>query len=173
VVIKPVVGKFLAFLSACGLMVSVLGYIYSFLGAPVEQDFVGALSLLPGWAALSVPIFVLEYPESRKVSWPFKGFARGMPSWVAPCSWLLQLFFVAHFVWMAMQWGPGVPDIVDGQYVLASRGRVLKLLTQGQYQTLMEAGLRSLATIMISFYFMPMVYWWFRQSRSQLRNASG
>jgi hypothetical protein len=165
---NPAIAKFLAFFSACGFIASILGYIYSFLGEPVDKIlFWGFLLLLPAWMAMFVPMYVLEYPQSRTVSFCLKGFARGMPSWVAPCSWLLQLVAVAHLVWCGTQSGMGVPAIVNGQYVLDSRGRILKVLTQAEYLRLREGFARTFSIVMISFYFVIMMYWSFRHGRLQ------
>jgi hypothetical protein len=56
---------------------------------------------------------------------------------------------------------------MDGQYVLDSHGRILKVLTQAEYVTLKEALLRIFATLMSTCYFMPMMYWWFRRNPQQ------
>jgi hypothetical protein len=171
---NPIIHKFLAVLSACAMAASILSYMYSFFGAPVDKILLwGFLLLIPGWIALFLPMYVLEYPLSRAPSFSWKGFARGMPSWVAPCSWLLSVIFVAHLVWLAVQNGWGVPEIVNGQYVLSSRGRILKLLTQAEYLALTEAELRAFTTAMISLYFVPMVYWWFRRTHRQDLSTSG
>ncbi len=162
------VGRVLAFLSASVIAAWILGYMYSFFGAPVDKILSwGFLLLIPGWMAMVLPMYVLEYPLSRAPSFCWKGFARGMPSWVAPCSWLLSLIAVAHLVWLAVQNGWGVPEIVNGQYVLESRGRILRALTQAEYLALTEAELRALTTVMISFYFVTMMYWWFRHNRQE------
>jgi hypothetical protein len=158
-------GKLLAFVSATAIAASILSYMYSFFRAPVDKILLWESLLLIPWMALVVPIYVIEYPLSRAPSFCWKGFARGMPSCVAPCSWLLSVILVAHLVWLAVLNGSGVPDIVNGQYVLRSRGRILKLLTQTEHLALMEAELRAIATLMISFYFVTMMYWWFRKNR--------
>ena len=170
---SPIIHKFLAVLSACAMGASILSYMYSFFGAPVDEILLWECLLLIPWMALIVPIYVLEYPLSRAPSFSWKGFARGMPSWVAPCSWLLSVIFVAHLVLLAVLNGPGVPDIVNGQHVLRSRGRILKLLTQAEYLALMEAELRAITTLMISFYFVPMMYWWFRRTHRPDLSPSG
>lgn len=152
----------MAFLSACGFAASIFAYIASFSGALVDTIFPGFVPLLFGWIVLFIPMYALEYPASRAPTFFWK-FARGMPSWVAPCGTALSLIGVAHLVWVSVHSGLGVPAIQDGQYVLGSRGRILKVLTQAEYLTLAAAGLRACATIMISFYFAPMMYWWFRR----------
>jgi hypothetical protein len=162
----PNIRGLLAFLAACGFAMSTFAYVGSFSGALVDTLFPGLLPLLLGWIVLFVPMYAFEYPASIKPSFFWK-FARGMPSWAAPCGMVLSLIGVAHLIWFGVHSGLGVPAIVDGQYVIDSRGRILKVLTQAEYITLRAAGLRAGATIMVSFYFAPMVYWWFRRSRKQ------
>lgn len=155
--------RLLAFLSACGFALSVVAYIGSFSVSLADAIFRWWIVLLPGWMALFVPIYVLEYPASRKLAFSLKGFARGMPSWVAPCAWLLSLIALAHFAWFHVHAPWGVPEVRDGQYVLISHGHILKVLTQAEYVKLRAAGARMFASVMILFYFMPMMYWWFRR----------
>jgi hypothetical protein len=154
---------FAAFLAACGIAASILAYVVSFDGALVDIAFPWLGLLFIGSMALIIPIYARDYPASRVPSFVWKGFARGMPSWVAPCSWFLSLICIAHFVWFAVHTGWGVPEIQDGQYILDARGQTLKVLTQSEYFTLKEAELRMFATLMIYFYFLPMTYWWFRR----------
>jgi hypothetical protein len=163
----PSTRRFPAVLSAFVIAACILAYIYSFFATQVDTILPWSVLLILGWMALFLPIYVLEYPASRTPSFGWKGFARGMPSWVAPCSWLLSVIFVAHLVWLVVQTGWGVPEIVNGQYVLSSRGRILKVLTQAEYLALTEAFLRAFTTLMVSFYFLPMTYWWFRRSSQQ------
>lgn len=159
--------RFLAFLSALAIAACIFVYIYSFWGAPADKVLPWGILLIPGWMLLLAPIYALEYPASRTATFALKGFARGMPSWVAPCSWVLSVIAIFNFVWFAMHAGLGVPAIMDGQYVLDSRGRILKVLTQADYLALKEAELRTLATVMIYFFFVPMTYWWYRRNHQQ------
>jgi hypothetical protein len=57
--------------------------------------------------ALFAPIYALEYLGSSEPSLAWKGFARGLPSWVGPCGVLLSLIALAHFIWFAVHshWG--------------------------------------------------------------------
>jgi hypothetical protein len=163
---------FLAVLSACGLAASTAGYIGSFSRVSAETIFLWYLPLVLGLMALLGPICVLEYPASRAPTFLLKGFARGMPNWVAPCSWLLLLVAVAHSVWFAAHSGWGVPEILDGQYVLDARGHILKVLTQQEYLKLRGAEARAIATVLIYFYFTPTTYWWFPRPLENSLNVS-
>jgi hypothetical protein len=121
-----------------------------------------------GAIVLYVPIYAIEYPVGvstspwRGVSW--KQMSRGMPSWVTPCVVLLSLIYVGHFIWFTLHTGLGVPSIRDGQYVIGSRERNLRTLSSSEYFVLKAEELRMLATLMITAYFMPMMYWWFRRN---------
>jgi hypothetical protein len=163
----PTIRGVFAFLSACGFAMSVFAYAGSFSGALVDTLFPWFAPLLLGWIVLFAPVYALEYPASRGASFFWK-FAHGIPSWAAPCGMVLSLIGVAHLIWFGVHSGLGVPAILNGQYVIDTRGRILKVLTQAEYRSLRAAGLRAAATIMVSFYFAPMVYWWFRRSRKQV-----
>ena len=161
--VSPTIRGFFVFVSACGLAASVLAYIESFSGTRADTIFQLWIILVVGWMVLFAMIFALEYPASRAPSFSLKGFARGMPNWVAPCYWILLLITIVHFVWFTMHSGGGVPAIQDGQYVLEARGQILRVLTQAEYVKLSAAGARLFATVMISCYFVPTMYWWFRR----------
>jgi len=156
--------KALAGLSAVAIALSVFAYVYSFFGAPDKILPWMVINIL-GLMVLIVPIYLIEYPKSRAWNWSLYGWARGLPNWVAPCSWLLELIALTHFCLSAVQIWPGVPEIVDGQYVLGSGGRILEILTRAEYLRLLEGILRAIVTIMIALYFVPMMYWWFSKSR--------
>jgi len=163
--VTPTIAKSFALLSASAIAVCIISYCYSLSGISVDGLLRwGFIVMIPVWMIMVVPMYVLEYPRSREISFSLKGFARGMPSWVAPCSWLLSFIAAVHVLWLALLNGLGVPEIINGQYVLDSRGRTLKVLTREEYLKLTDAELRAFATMMISFYFVTMAYWWLRKT---------
>jgi hypothetical protein len=159
----PIKRRFVAVLSACVIAANVLAYIYSFFDAPVDTILPWMVPLILGSMVLLVPIIV-DKPVSRSLSFPWKLGSIGMPSWAAPGFWIVQLFAIGNLVWFAIHSGWGVPAIIDGQYVSDARGRILKVLTQAEYFRLKEAELRTITAFMISFYFPPMMYWWYRRT---------
>ena len=146
---------------------SIVAYIESFSGATIGSISGWIILLCIGVFALGIPVQILEYPESKALTFFWKGFARGMPRWVVPCAGLLWLTAIAHFVWFASHSGWGSPAILEGQYVLDARGHVLRLLTKAEYFALEEAQLRAVASLMISCYFVPMMYWWSRRGQQK------
>jgi len=165
--------RFLAVLSACGFAANIVAYIESFSGATIGSSLGWIIVLCVGTFVLAVPMQILEYPKSRAMTFYWKGFARGMPTWVVPCSRLLWLTAVVHFVWFAVHAGRGVPAILDGQYVLYAHGQILRVLTKAEYFALEGAELRGVVTPMISVYFLSMMYWWFpRPSANSSLSAS-
>jgi hypothetical protein len=167
VVVTPPTRRFLACLSACGIAASVLVYIESFSGATIDNNWRWEILLGIGVFAVSIPLHILEYPSSQKWNFYWKKYAQCMPSWVVPCDKLFWLIAIAQGVWFLIHSGGGAPTIMDGQYVLDSRGRVLKVLTQSEYLALKAEEIRMLAALMIACYFGPMMYWWFRRNPQQ------
>lgn len=155
--------RFIAVLSACVIAANVLAYIFSFFSASVDKILPWMIPLALGWMVLLVPIIV-DYPASSSLSFAEKLSLLGMPSWAAPCLWIVQLFVIGNLAWFASQSGWGVPAIMDGQYVSDARGHIVRVLTQAEYFSLKEAELRMITAFMIFFYFLHMMYWWYRRT---------
>ena len=149
-----------AFLAACGIAVSIVAYVETFSVSRADAIFRLGIVLFPGWMVFYVSIFFLEYPASKEANFTWTGFARGMPSWVAPCSCMLWLIFLAHFVWLGAHTGLGLPEIRDGQYALVTRGHILSVITQAEYVEFRADEARTFAAGMITLYFLPLTYWW-------------
>jgi hypothetical protein len=108
---------------------------------------------------LILQIIAAEYPHRPAAfSW-----GQDTPSWISWYLKSLSLFFLANFIWFGVATAPGVPAIIDGQYVLDSHGRVLKTLTEAEYLCLKAVELRILASAMIYFYSSFMMYWLYRE----------
>jgi hypothetical protein len=162
-----IVRKFLAGLSAIGVAVSIVVYIESLSGKTLDDMFPWVIMLLIGAVVIHIPIFVLERSSLKDRTFFLRGFARGMPRWVVPFVKLLWLIVLAHFVWLFVESHGGVPIIQDGQWILSSRGRIVKVLTQKEYLTFKGQDLRVYAIVMIASYVVPMMYWWFPRSYQQ------
>lgn len=152
--------KVLALVSTLGFIASISCYLWSFWEAPVDIILRCAVLLGTALVAVLVPMFICEYPRSASASFASGGFARGMPRWVVRCSQLLTIMCVAHFVFFFVRSGPGVPVIIDGEFVLNMRGRIIQVLSRQEYLALKADELRIAATMMSAMFFVPMTYWW-------------
>jgi hypothetical protein len=157
--------RLFALLSAFGFVTSIFFYIASFIGSLAETLLPWTLLLFLGFNGLFLPLFILESPESRRPLFFVGGFARSLPSWVAPCARVLGLAFLAHVTWRATHFGQGSATIQDGQYVLSAHGRVLEQLSFTEYLTVKGETLRLFTTALAFLYFVPMTYWWFSAHR--------
>lgn len=175
VIINSSFRRIFAFLSACGFFASAAGFTSSFFGRQPERTLPWLALLFIGVVVVLLPVFLLEYPTSREPTFFYNGFAKGLPAWVAPCVWILQLVALAQFTWLLYHFGFGVPAIRDGEYVIESRGQILQVISTAEYIALGKAWLRMILTIVASFYFVPMMYWWFRresQPAQQVNSSS-
>jgi hypothetical protein len=154
--------RLLAFFSLCGLAASTLAYIASFSGGSIDSNLLWVVPLFFGAAAVIVPVRLLE-PSAKYPNYIWTKFRKDMPRWVFPCLVLVWLFTGVHFAWFFFQTGLGDPDIRDGQYVLASRQEVYKVLTQSEYLAIKAVEARMFATVMFSMYLVPTMYWIFRR----------
>jgi hypothetical protein len=59
--------------------------------------------------------------------------ARKIPGWVGVCGIALLLTGVVHLVWFGAHSSLGAPEIINGQYVLDSRGRIMKVITEAEF----------------------------------------
>lgn len=158
--------KLLACLSACGIAVSVIAYIQGMSGTTIDDRYQWLVVLTAGAIALQIPIFCLERSALRTFSW--KGLARGLPKWAVNCIKLAWLITLAHMIWFFLESHHAVPIIKDGQFVLSSRGRIVKVLTQKQYVSFTAHDLSEFAMLMIACYLTPLMYWCSPRNRQQL-----
>ena len=160
--------KVLAAVSVSGLFASFCVYCMSFYGNLADVLFPLFALFLFGALALTLPIYVREYPTIGGPLFFWK-FAHRMPNWVRRCEFVLVVIATAHFIWFAAHSGFGVPEVVNGQYVIDDHGRIAKVLTQGEYFALRGAALRMSMTITAVLYFLPSTYWWFLGNGKKMR----
>jgi hypothetical protein len=145
--------------------------VASFMGATMDGIFRWAIWLHVGVFALLLPMYAVEHGAIKNRSFFWKGFVQGLPAWAVRAIKLLGLFFIVHFGLFLIQSHAAAPEIKDGQYVLNNHGKIVKVLTQSEYQRLKGAELRLFATGWMFFYFVPTMYWWFPRGR-EARSAA-
>jgi hypothetical protein len=150
---KLVARWFLAIVAASGFAGSILVYVQSFRGATMSSIILLLTVLGTGVVALTVVMYVAEYPSSTQRGFWLGGFARGIPAqsarWAMIAFWLVVF---GHFLWFAVKNDFGVPDFSAGQYALVDRGRIVKVLSEVEYQHAQSESLRVLAICLIECY---------------------
>ena len=163
----PVLRRFVAAISACGLVAGIVIYIASYMGSTLDDLFRWAIVLHIGIFVLVLSMCVTNYSAFRSRLFFWKEFGRGMPKWVVPTIKGLGAFFVIHLIVFLWQSHAASPEMKDGNYVLNNHGHILRMLTKSEYLRLKAGELRLVATGWIFFYFVPTAYWWFRRPNNK------
>jgi len=158
--------RFLAFVSACGLVAALSAYVISFMGATMDTIFRWAMFLHIGVFALVLPMYAVEYSTIKRSRFLCDAIWRGVPKSGVRAIQIVGVIFVAHFVLFLVQSHAASPEIKDGHYVLNNHGQIVKELTGAQYYWLKGSELRLFATGWMSFYLMLSLYWWFPRTAS-------
>lgn len=118
------------------------------------MDKLGARAVLLhlGIFALAIPLAFVDRQGN-----PF----RGKPRWVVRSMQILFLLFVAHFFVFLTLSHVAAPEIINGDYVLNSHGKIVGYISQRDYLFLKGWELRLFASGWIVVYYALMMYWWF------------
>jgi hypothetical protein len=147
--------RLMAVAAAPGLIAGIYIFVASFFGLTIDKLGGKAFLLHLGIFALFIPLVVVER-WSRGVD-PF----RGKPRWVIRSMQILFLLFVvAFFSFLALSHAAS-PDIINGDYVLNSHGKIIGHISERDYLFLKGWELRLFASGWILAYFATMMYWWF------------
>ncbi len=147
--------KVIAIAAAPGFILGIYIFIASFYGLTLDKLGAKAFLLHLGIFALAIPLAVVE-GWSKGVN-PF----RGKPRWVVRSMQILFLLFVAlFFVFLALSHAAS-PEIINGEYVLNSHGKIVGFISERDYLFLKGWELRFFASGWMVVYYALMMYWWF------------
>jgi len=147
--------KAVAIGAAPGLIAGIYVFIASFFGLTMENLAAKAVLLHLGIFALAIPLVVVER-WSKGVN-PF----RGKPRWAVRSMQVLFVLFVAVFFTFLAMSRAASPEIVNGDYILDSHGKLVAYISQRDYLSLKGWELRFFASGWIVGYYAMMLYWWF------------
>ena len=147
--------KVIAIAAAPGCIAGIYIFIASFSG--LTMDKLGAKAVL-----LHLGIFVLVIPLVFAERWSKWGNPfRGKPRWVVrSLQMLFLLFVVVFFTFLALSHAAS-PEIIDGEYVLNSHGKIIGHISERDYLFLKGWELRLFASGWILMYYGLMMHWWF------------
>jgi len=138
-----------------GLIAGIYILIASFFGLTLDKLGGKAFLLHLGIFALAIPLIGVER-WSKGVD-PF----RGKPRWVLRSMQILFLLFAVVFVSFLVMSHAASPEIIDGEYVLNSHGKIVEHISERDYLFLKGWELRFFASGWTLAYFGLMMLWWF------------
>jgi len=147
--------KAIAISAVPGIFAGVYIFVASFFGLTMDKLGAKVIMLHLGIFALFIPLVAVE-------QWP-KGVDpfRGKPRWVIRSMQILFLLFVVVFFSFLALSHAASPDIINGEYVLNSHGKIIEHISERHYLFLKGCELRLFASGWILGYYAAMMYWWF------------
>jgi hypothetical protein len=147
--------KVMAVAAAPGLIAGTYIFVASFFGLTMNKLGARAFLLHAGIFVLFIPLVFVDR-WSKGVD-PF----RGKPRWaLRSMQALFLLFVVVFFSFLALSHA-AMPDIINGEYVLNSHGKIVGHLSERDYLFLKSWELRLFASVWMLAYFAVMMDWWF------------
>jgi hypothetical protein len=119
-----------------------------------------------GVILLFLPMLAAEYPAMKTNKFFGAEFERGKPRWVISGIKLSFVLFVFVFVLFLVLSRAASPEVQNGQYVLNNHGRIVRVLSEGEYLHLEGWELRMFASGWMCFYISLIAYWWFPRNRT-------
>lgn len=138
-----------------GLIAGICIFVASFFGLTMDKLGAKAFLLHLGIFAIGIPLVVVE--RWGKGVNPF----RGKPRWVLRSFQILFLLFVAVFFTFLALSHAASPEVINGEYVLNSHGKIVGHISERDYLFLKGWELRLFASGWIVAYYALMMYWWF------------
>jgi len=147
--------KVIAMAAVPGFVAGIYISIASFFGLTMDKLGARAIFLHLGIFALAIPLAFVDR-WSKGVN-PLSG----KPRWVARSMQILFLLFVVQFfVFLALSHAAS-PEIINGEYVLNSHGKIVGHISERDYLVLKGWELRLFASGWVVFYYALMLDWWF------------
>jgi hypothetical protein len=149
-----VIRKIMAVAAASGALVGTFVFIGSFFGLTMNKLGARVFLLHLGIFVLAIPLIFVE--RSKGADW-----SRGKPHWALRSMQLAFLLFIGVFVTFLILSHAAAPDVVNGEYVLNSHGKIVGYLSEKDYLFLKGWELRLFASGWIGVYWALAIEWWF------------
>ena len=147
--------KIVAMVAGFGCVAGVSIFVASFFGLTMDKLGARAFLLHLGIFGLAIPLIAVER-WSKGVN-PF----RGKPRWVIRSMQILFLLFIVIFFTFLALSRAASPEIINGEYVLNSHGKIVGYISERDYLFLKGWELRLFASGWIVVYYALMMQWWF------------
>jgi hypothetical protein len=150
----------LSLVAFAGFFMSLLVHVTTFFGIDPSKHvpFVWALHL--GIFVVFIPMVIYQRPKLRKNNWRI--FIDAVPRWAR---YAVKGFFAYALINFALFFylsGGGVPEVRDGRYVLHNHGKVIRELSEDEYELQNAYVLRGFSGHWMLFYLIPALFFWYR-----------
>ena len=150
-----------------GFVLSVIVHVVSMGGSDVQRTFPQLMILDIASVALFVVFFNVQKRDRRATT-----ARRECPSVLVLSGLALLAYMVFSFVSMFFDpLGLGTPRWRDGHYVLVEKGRILRGLTPGEYESAWALRNKLFSSVSMFLCFAPMAYFGFRRAIGPLSEA--
>jgi hypothetical protein len=153
----------LGILSAMGFTLALVVHALTFAHIDVSEKY-------PLVWVLHVGLFVVFVPlvfSARKVSGSnpeYRDFRSLFSGWGNALITVVFIYAIVNFVVFMFLSQGGVPAIRDGQFILHSHGKLVRILTEQEYHDQRAYVLRGFSGHWLVFYLVPALYFLFRKS---------
>ena len=159
-------------LAATGLILSIIVHGLTFFpgGTPITEKHPIFWALHIGMFVVFVPFVLAAQRLSRHFS--ILAFWRILPWWGIALDIAAIVYAYVNFASFFELTQIGRPEIRDGQFVLLSKGQIVRTLTQEEYDVMRGYVARGFSGHWMLFYLTPMLYFLFRLTPAPPPGAS-
>jgi hypothetical protein len=148
---------FCGVVAALGFLAAVIVHALSIAGVDVSQQFPGVWLLHIGCLAVFVP-FVLSARSKRGTpGWPGNLFANH-PPWVFWLGASAIIYAYVNFALFLLVFNAGTPDILNGEFVLHSHGKIIRRIAESEYHLQRAHEARMFSGHWMMFYLLPALH---------------
>ena len=161
-------------LSLAGFGLSLVVHTTAFFGISVTDRLPITMILHLGMFVVVLPLLLVVSSRKRTKSGQGRWgelFQRH-PPWVLGLLYALLAYAVVNFAVGFLSSRGGVPTIVDGQPVLKSHDRVIRQLSQEEYERHQALETRAFSGLWLFFYGIPLLYLGFGRSEKNPERAA-
>jgi hypothetical protein len=153
-------GTVRAYLCAAAFAACFYAYIdtFSVIGSLTMDRLTFVIFPLFFLVVLTLIVEHLRNPELDRIT--LRGILRRAALPMRLSYWFVLAFFAAHFAFFLVAGHGGMPEILDGQFVSASHGTIIRVLTESQYLNLKSALARAVAGFFMCVFFSFFLRWW-------------
>lgn len=161
-------------LSLAGFGLSLFVHTTSFLEVSVTDRPPITLILHLGMFLVVLPLLLVVSSSRRTKSGQrrWSELFQKHPPWVLGLLYALLAYVVVNFAAAFLSSRGGVPTIIDGQPVLKSHDRVIRELSQEEYERHQALETRAFSGLWLFFYAIPLLYLGFGRSEKKPETAA-